>query len=112
MMNEDNNELFVNGIKSHFDESVDALDAATLSKIRQLRTKALEKVTDRRRDYKLWIPAGAFASVCMAFLVYSIIPQNTAEDQTFIDEIDIISDLDLYENLEFYEWLEQYELPS
>jgi hypothetical protein len=110
-MNEES-EILVNVIKNRFEESVNALDAATLTRIRQIRTQVIEKSENKSKKYKIWIPAGAFASVSMAFLIYGIVPQKTAEDQTFIDEIDIISDLDLYENLDFYDWLEQYELPS
>jgi hypothetical protein len=110
-MNEDY-ETLINGIKRSFDESVDALDAATLSRIRQARSRVLEKSAARSKDYIYWIPAGALASLCMVYLLYGLIPKNSTQDQTFIDEIDIISELDLYENLEFYEWLEQYELPS
>ena len=111
-MNEDNTESFVNSLRGRFDESVDGLDGATLSRIRQIRTRALEKSGACSRNYLPWVPVGALASICMAFVIYSLVPQKAVEEQTFIDEIDIISDLDLYENLEFYEWLELYELPS
>ena len=105
-------EIFVQGVKNQFQKSIDSLDGATLSRITRIRHQALERATKPRNDFILWLPAGAVASVCMAFLVYSLVPQKTVEDQSFIDEIDIISDLDLYENLDFYEWLEQHELPS
>jgi hypothetical protein len=110
-MNEDN-DIFVYKFRNRFQESVKGVDAATLSRIRQTRAQVLEKSKYKRKNSIIWIPAGAFASVCMALLVFSIVPQRNVEDQTFIDEIDIISDLDLYENLDFYEWLEQHELPS
>ena len=107
-----NDDLFVRNLKRRFDASVDELDASILSRIRQTRSRVLDKKTGAGRNYIFWIPAGAFTSVFMALFIYSNMPQKTQEDQTFVDEIDIISNLELYENLEFYEWLEQHELPS
>ncbi|MGY8814079.1 MAG: hypothetical protein ACKVHQ_05095 [Gammaproteobacteria bacterium] len=105
-------EKFVFNLRNRFEESVNGIDAATLSRVRQTRAQVLEKSKHKGKSYLIWFPAGALASVCMALLIFSIVPQKNVEDQTFIDEIDIISDLDLYENLDFYEWLEQHELPS
>ena len=111
MTNEVNSE-FEDRIKKRFDESVSALDASTLSRITAIRNQVLEEVRPARKDGGLWLPAGAFAPICMAVLIYMLVPAEKTEDKTFVDEIDIISELELYENLEFYEWLEQHELPT
>jgi hypothetical protein len=111
MKYEENSE-FEDRIKKRFDESVSALDASTLSHITSIRNQVLDEARTARKESGLWLPAGAFASICMAVLIYGLVPAKKSEDKTFVDEIDIISELELYENLEFYEWLEQHELPS
>jgi hypothetical protein len=111
-MKEQDTDPFVENLRTRFEHSVDALDAATLSAINRARYRALEGAGSARPARIDWLPAGALAGVCLAVLVYSLIPRTPVEEKTFIDEVEIISELDLYENLEFYEWLEQNEIPS
>lgn len=103
---------FIQKFRNKFDQSVNALDAETLSRITRTRYRALEQTRDYKSGRGLWIPAGAIVTACLAMFVYSLLPQTTIEEKTFIDEIEIISELELYENLEFYEWLDQHEIPS
>lgn len=105
-------DIFTQNLKDRFDQSVDALDGETLSRITRARYRALEQTREHKSGRLIWLPAGALATLCLALLVYIKAPQTTVEEKTFIDEIEIISELDLYENLEFYEWLEQHEIPS
>jgi len=105
-------ELFTQKLKDRFDQSVASLDGETLSRITRARYRALEQTREHKPGRAIWLPAGALATLCLAMLVYVMVPQTTVEEKTFIDEIEIISELDLYENLEFYEWLEQHEIPS
>ena len=103
---------FIQKFRNKFDQSVDSLDAATLSRITRARYRALEQTRDHKAGRGLWIPAGAVVTACLAIVVYNLLPQTTNEEKAFIDEIEIISELELYENLEFYEWLDQHEIPS
>jgi hypothetical protein len=111
MKNEINSE-FENRIKQRFDESVTTLDASTLSRLTTLRNQVLDNAGESASGRSLWVPMGAFATICTAIVIYSLIPHENVENKTFVDEIDIISELELYENLDFYEWLKQHELPS
>ena len=104
--------LFIEQARDTFNQSVDALDGETLSRITRARYRALEQTPEHKPARVVWLPAGVLATVCLAMLVNVLVPQTTFEEKTFIDELEIISDLDLYENLEFYEWLEQHEIPS
>ncbi len=111
MMNEVNSD-FEDSAKRRFDESVDAVDASTLSRLARMRNQVLDDSGKSTSGKSLWIPAGAFATFCVAIVIFSLVSQEEVENKTFVDEIDIISELELYENLDFYEWLEQHELPT
>jgi len=111
-MNEEQTDVLAEKIRARFDQSVAALDGETLSRITRTRYSALEQKHNTSAGRGYWLPAGALASACLGMLVYSLLPQTTVEEKSFVDEIEIISELDLYENLEFYEWLEQHEIPS
>ena len=117
-MNDSNNDAFVQGLAARFNASVESLDAATLSRITQIRHRALDS-GQRPRRWPVWAPAGAVATVCLALLVYFLvvpsqpgIQQAAPAQATATDDMELISNLELYEDLEFYQWLEQYELPS
>jgi len=115
-MKDTESDIFSRELKDQFDQSVDALDGETLSRITCARYRALQQTREIQPGHKpgrlVWLPAGALATLCLAMLVYVMAPQTTVEEKIFIDEMEIISELDLYENLEFYEWLEQHEIPS
>lgn len=105
-------ELLTEKLSGRFDDSVHRLEGQIVSRITRIRYSALEHAEDRSKKSGLWLPAGAFASACLALLVYTFAPQQPVEEKLIIDEIDLISELDFYEDLEFYEWLDRYELPS
>ena len=111
---------FVESLIARFNDSVDSLDAATVSRITQIRHRALESGRQPSR-WSVWVPAGAVATVCIALLVYLlVVPSQTGiqggapvqATVPAVDEVELISNLELYEDLEFYQWLEQYELPT
>ncbi len=102
-------------IKQALDESVDVLDANTLSRIRQIRSQAVEKAGTR---YVNWfgIMSGALVTACiMAFAVMALLKSPTTMQSVSADDLELISssdNLELFEDLEFYEWLDEYELPG
>ena len=105
--------------KRIFDESVSALDAATLSKLTQARYKALEQleknsaITSRSR----WIPACAVAVGAFVVMVFwQGQPPGVSEVQTFdvvaLSDLEILlgdEELDMIQELEFYAWLDEQE---
>jgi hypothetical protein len=115
-----NNDAFVQSLTARFNAGVDTLDAATASRISQIRHRALESGR-RPQRFSVWVPAGAVAAICLALLVYFLaVPSQTGIQQgapaqatvPATEDMELISNLELYEDLEFYQWLEQYELPS
>jgi hypothetical protein len=115
-MNED--ELNSN-IKQTLDNSIDALDANTLSDIRQVRAKAIEKA---KLNHSVWAGnkqnflIGGIATACVMVLAVVLLFDSPTSTQSIpAEDIELISSSDsfeLYEELEFYEWLEEDGLPS
>lgn len=119
-MTEDSENEFNTNIRQGLDESVDALDANTLSKIRQIRAQAIELANDKSSadlfGNKQRLLIGGFATACVMVLAVVLLLNSPTSIQTVpVDEIELISSSDnfeLYEDLEFYEWLEEDGLPS
>lgn len=110
-------ERFTAGAKSAFDDSVQSLDAATLSRLNQNRQQALERATRSSLSPTMgwWLPAsGVAASALVAAVLWTgtdnvleMTPPSVASDLEIILEVD---DLEMLENLEFYSWIDLDEL--
>ena len=111
-MTSDNDKLG-NSIKQTLDNSVDDLDAATLSRIRQVRTRALEKAEGQSINW-FSVTSGALATACvMVFAVIILLRSESLPQNVPVDDLDLISSsesFEFYEDLEFYQWLETNEL--
>jgi len=114
MMNKEQDQKLIQHVREVLDESVANIDAATLSRIRQARARALAQRPTRSTDW-FGLLSGAVATACVMVFAVIIILQSPATPTTAAEDIDLISssdNLELFEELEFYEWLEDYELPS
>lgn len=98
--------------KELFDDSVERLDAATLSQLNQRRQAALAEASsaDSSVQWGRWLPA---AGVTAAAVVAVVMMQGTPTDvDLHSDEATdfelLLSDdnIDMIEELEFYDWLE------
>lgn len=96
--------------KQVFDDSVDALDAATLSRLNRGRQRALAELEPaaRWRRWTMWAPAaGLGAAVVVAVLMSS--PANSPVlIETPGSDFEILmgeESIDMLEDLEFYTWL-------
>jgi hypothetical protein len=109
-------EQFTAQAKTHFDDSVQRLDAATLSRLNKGRHQALaHQGRARPAGWFRWMPAtGIAAAALMTVMIMrgpsgvDVIPEPmTASDLEILLEED---GLDLFEDLEFYSWLEAADL--
>ncbi len=98
--------------QQQFKQSVEALDAETISRITQARYRALDR---QRKGF--WsglplLPLSAVATACVFMLVLTLSsPPDNPSTEPFTD-LELISsseELEFYDDLEFYEWLEQNE---
>lgn len=99
--------------KSMFDDSVERLDAATLSRLNRSRQQALAEL-DRTRPvghWARWVPAtGVAAAAVVAVMVW----QGEAVDVTLpangsVTDFELLlgeDSFEMIENLEFYSWIE------
>jgi hypothetical protein len=97
--------------KDLFDESVDGLDAATLSRLNQGRQRALAELDGRASHQGLWLRWVPVTGVAAAVLVTVMVingqapgdPPVTASDFEMLLEEE---SLEMLDDLEFYTWLE------
>ena len=95
--------------KQLFDDSVDGLDAATLSRLNRGRHEALAEA-GRRRTLVRWAPAGGLAAAAVVAVVMVQSPDVTeAPPGSTAADFEILlgeDSLDMLEDLEFYDWLD------
>lgn len=102
-------QAFLQKVKSSLDETEAQLDADTLRDLRLARHKALESL---HRPRRIWQPLGlAAVAATVAIMVVSLQVMQTKTPVTApgMDDIALLSagdELELYENLDFYQWLE------
>jgi hypothetical protein len=106
-MNE-SDDKFAKEAKALFDESVDRLDAETLSALNRRRHAALEAARGARPEWVRWAPAaGVTAAVVIAVMLAT--PRPGGVDAVPLDDMDILlgeDSIEMLEDLEFYAWME------
>ena len=106
-------EKFAQEAKSLFDESVDRLDAATLSTLNRSRQRALAEIHARPAQWTRWVPAAGMATA--ALVVAMVILPGPAEIQAVpaeVTDMEILlgeDSIEMLEDLEFYEWIDMLE---
>jgi hypothetical protein len=105
--------------KALFDDSVERLDAATLSRLNQGRQKALEEVraAGPAGQWARWVPAGGVAAAAVvAVVVWQGVPvEHSAPAANSAADFEIMlseDSLDMLEDLEFYSWIDTANLDS
>jgi hypothetical protein len=100
----------VSGIRQQLDQSCNALDGQTLSRLNRIRHTALER--KQARASRMLLPFGGFVTACVLVVsVMTFVPTRAPETETVaspLEDIEILSSsdsLDLYEDYEFYQWL-------
>jgi hypothetical protein len=117
-MNEQDKERFAEQSKALFDDSVERLDAATLSQLNQARHRALEEVSAARpeKQWLRWVPVtGVAAAAVVAVMVMNApVAVQTGESIMTTDFELLLEDenLEMFEDLEFYSWLEAADLEA
>lgn len=101
---------FEEQLSQQLNDSVDQLDAATLSRLNQARHVALSKSSKRRFAVPLW-GTGVAASIAGVFMIYLSLPIGIGIQHDLSEPLADIAlyeqdEIDLYEDLDFYEWLE------
>lgn len=117
-MNEPNdNDDFAKQAKAAFDDSVERLDAAALSKLNQGRHAALEQLENGRSkaEWYRWAPAGGIAAAALVTVMVLRGPELDSVPAEVVTDFDILLEgesLEMIENLEFYSWIEEADLEA
>ena len=99
--------------KQSFDDSVDALDAETLSRLNRGRQRALQELNGRSQSWLRWMPATGLAAAALLAVVMFTGPGNVDVIAAPASDFEIVmseEDIDMLEELEFYSWLATQEL--
>ncbi len=98
---------FLESVRRELDQSVEALDAATLSRLNQARQRALDAGLGRQ---VWWRPlAAGLALASVAVLAVSLWLARPAVEPQALDDLELLTaaePIEFYEELEFYEWLD------
>jgi hypothetical protein len=110
-------EAFDKKAKAVFDESVEELDAATLSKLNRGRHAALAELHRPAQQWSRWMPVtGVAAAVLIAVMVMqSPTAVDDAALSTAATDMEILlgeDSIEMLEDLEFYSWIDSVELDS
>jgi hypothetical protein len=101
------NEPITNQAKELFDDSVERLDAATLSRLNQGRHRALEELRESRysAQWLRWAPAAGVAAVAVVAVmmmrgpdVVELAPVTASDFEMLLEE----ESFEMFEDLEFY----------
>lgn len=121
MTDKKTDQQFVDAVKARFDQSVEQLDAVTLSKLKSIRRSALkgsepfyESVLPLLFNKRALTPLVLAAGLAIA--IFSVVRQTDVPGSALqAEDIEMLSasdGIDFYENLEFYQWLEDYEIST
>ena len=105
--------------KALFDDSVERLDAATLSRLNQGRQKALQEIHAAKPagQWARWVPAGGLAAAAVVAVVVwqGAAVEHSAPAAGSAADFEIMlseESLDMLEDLEFYSWIDTANLDS
>ena len=106
-------EHLVRQAKETFDQSVDGLDAATLSRLNRGRQAALAEAGRPGREWLRWMPATGVAAAVLLALVTLNGPGDIEVLSAPATDLEIVlseESIEMLEELEFYSWLDTQEL--
>ena len=117
-MNKPNDsEDFAAQAKGAFDDSVERLDGAALSRLNQGRHAALEQLASGRSKaaWTRWAPAGGVAAAALLTMIVMRAPEMESMPVEVVSDFEILLEdesLQMLEDLEFYSWLDDVELDA
>lgn len=104
-------------LKAVFDESVDALDAATLSRLNRGRHAALAELSRPRRQWSRWMPATGVAAAVLMSVILLQGPRDIAgiAEPVSVSDMEILlgeDSIEMLEELEFYSWIDVADMEA
>lgn len=119
MNDQGKNEQFADRAKELFDDSVERLDAATLSRLNKGRHDALAELgqSDQRMHWGRWLPATgvAAAAVVTVMIIRGPTDVDTIEEVVTSSDFEMLLEadsLEMFEDLEFYSLLDEVDVDT
>jgi len=117
MNEQSNDERLADTAKQLFDESVESLDAATLSRLNKSRHDALAELRHVKsaQQWVRWMPATGIAAAALVTVmlirgpsgvVLPAAPVTASDFEILLDD----EHLEMLEDLEFYSWIDSSDL--
>jgi negative regulator of sigma E activity len=111
--NDNNHErVFLERVRRTLDDSVDNLDAQTLSRLNQARQDALEQVESKPslHKHRFWLTTAGLAVTAAAVLLAIFLTRVPSVPQSYsaIEDVEILAaseNPEFFSELEFYAWL-------
>ena len=99
--------------KELFDESVEKLDAATLSRLNQGRQRALAELQSAPTPWLRWAPAAGVTAAVLVAVMVAMPPQGEVEAlPSSVADMEILlgeDSIEMLEELEFYALIDMLE---
>jgi hypothetical protein len=110
-------EQFAEQAKALFDDSVEQLDAATLSRLNRGRHAALEALQGgrARATWGRWLPVTGVAAAALVTVMLVRGPDAVSPPVDTVADFEILlegENLEMIEDLEFYSWLDSTDLDT
>jgi len=108
-------EEFVAKASEAFDESVEELDAATLSRLHRDRHAALAELQRSPVVWTRWAPAAGVAAAVVVAVVFLQTPGCVEEIPAAVADMEILlgeDSIEMLEELEFYSWIDSVNLEN
>ncbi|MGB5333641.1 MAG: hypothetical protein WBM80_15205 [Woeseiaceae bacterium] len=108
---------FERQVKATFDESVDKLDAATLSQLNRGRHEALAELQRPGYRWSQWMPATGVAAAVLVAVILLQSPTGVDDfpDAANVTDMEILlgeDSIEMLEELEFYSWIDTADMDS
>ena len=112
MIMKKSDDKFVQEAKVLFDQSVDRLDAAALSRLNRSRQRALEEVRKPQVGWMRWAPVSGAVVALLAVILLTQPGTGVDEPPPAVVDMDIVlggENIEMLEDLEFYAWIDALE---
>jgi hypothetical protein len=108
------NEQIEDRAKTLFDDSVERLDAATLSRLNQGRHKAMDELRHAENTVRWgrWLPAAGVAAVAVVTIMVMRGPDDVTDGPVTASDFEMLIEadsLEMFEDLEFYSLLDEVD---
>lgn len=113
MKQNDKDQAFLHNARHLLDESVDAIDEGTSSRLRQIRHQALNNKPETRSWFASYSAFAATAAVLVLTVTVWLTQAPTMNDELVLEDIPLLTaseELDFYQELEFYNWLDDEQI--